>query len=364
MKTSMLAKSFLLLLSFSALLLAPSHLAAQGCQPPTGGSFGDPNGWEPGSTVSVFINTTGMTSDQIAGIEQAFANWNGVGNVQFSVTTGTTNPGAQVSVSLASNLGTGVAAVTFVSQSGGTPDTTVGATTSLDSDETYIDAVTNTMSHEIGHTFGLGEAPSATGNGSTMNEGDCPDDDVNESFECGNPGPTLADLASVDCHDSYSANVCYNPGNSNNPACSCGSGTSGDCSGGLTCSSGVCGCTDPCDDPTCSGWTDDCGTCRTDDDCQGDLVCVSGECTCAGSSPCDGAVCGSDGDWDTSGCCDSPETFVGGECCVDDGDVCDTDGCSYDSDACDGGGSSGGGGSACYDESGDGDSGQGDTCSQ
>ncbi len=67
--------------------------------------------------------------------------------------------------------------------------------------------------------------------------------------------------------------------------------TDEDCPGGLVCINGTCGCSDPCDDPSCSGYsTSGCSAgCRTDGDCPGGLVCSNGVCGC--SDPCDDASC-------------------------------------------------------------------------
>jgi len=280
--------------------IAARFTTAQTCSPPSGGSFNSVNGWPSGSTVSVFIDTTNLNSTQVSAIQQAYANWQGVGGVQFSITTGTSNPGATYSVSGGSSLGTGVAGVTFTL---GDPSSsqTIGASTSIATAETDFESVVHTMSHEIGHTFGLGEAPSATGGGSTMNEGDCPGT-INEQSGCGSAGPTQADMASVDCKDTYTYNECGTPNDGNNPACVCDSeGDDDSCADqGLTCDSMNNVCMDPstCDDvcdPVCDVYNVYC-------------------CDTYGSNGCDTPPSDDDDDDDGGG---------------DDGGMCTTDGSDY-----------------------------------
>lgn len=92
-------------------------------------------------------------------------------------------------------------------------------------------------------------------------------------------------------------------------------GSDGDCTGGMVCISGQCGCSDPCDDPTCPGNSCDAcgtncnGTCQTDSDCSGGLECMGGTCGC--SDPCDdpscsGYSCDACGGCDCSSPCDDP----------------------------------------------------------
>lgn len=95
-----------------------------------------------------------------------------------------------------------------------------------------------------------------------------------------------------------------------------------DCPGGLVCANGICGCVDPCDDPSCLGYSaDNCGNCGTDDDCPGGLVCQAGFCGC--SSPCDDPSCEG---YDADNCNPPPP---------DCSDPCDTSCPTYDYCDCD-----------------------------
>ena len=78
----------------------PSNTAVTNCSP-TGQNCGQPvesnaNGlvyaWPQGTIVQVNINTTGLQTSQVQAISQAFSDWNGVGNVSFTVSTSTGTP--------------------------------------------------------------------------------------------------------------------------------------------------------------------------------------------------------------------------------------------------------------------------------
>ena len=210
---------------------------------------GTTSAWVPGSVVNVNINTTNlstgqpMSSDQVQAIVAAFNNWNGVMGVTFQITTSTTNI-SETSGNYNVNFGPISQGNAYSEPSENLDNGTIEAnqtTVNYQAGNCTL-CITDSMSHDIGHSFGLNDNDTPVGGspaGSAM-------DDYCGSVSsrppgCGSPGPTPTDMQAADCESDYDENVCVTPGNTNNPACACGPNTSGDCSGGLTCTSGTCG---------------------------------------------------------------------------------------------------------------------------
>ena len=164
----------LLIFSNISFIDAQSGCSNTNCQPP---SLRNPySSWPKGTSVVVNIDPT-FNQDQRNAIKAAFTNWqnsNGpLGNssgVTFSFTSNTpTNiPSANQFQVIARNPGgDAVGGATDIYRSG---NRTTKAATDIDPMYTNMTAMTQTMAHEIGHTFGLGECLSCP-TGTTVMQG-------------------------------------------------------------------------------------------------------------------------------------------------------------------------------------------------
>ena len=216
--------------------------------------------------------------------------------VTFQITTSSSSYGSAYNVHTAT-IGTAGAS----SQSSDGSGIVYAANTTINQNETDYNAVFKTMSHEIGHSFGLDEETNGYGNSSgasTMASGPCgTPGDVNGV--CGTEGPTQNDIDAVDCHSSYSVNSCGSPGDSHNPNCSC----AGSCGDGLSCQNGVCNtCQSSCDNPSCTGYNANFCNCLADNTCAGECDDNGCGCTDSGKPGCPTVAC-ENGEWT---CLDSP----------------------------------------------------------
>lgn len=248
---------------FTARLFAQSNTGINGqdCGEPVLAQNGVPDhegactGWPYGSTVNVDIESNGIwNADQVAAIQHAVEDWNGVGNVTISVYVNNNfPPGGQNAIVISpehlSEPGQ-ENGVELGNTNAGYDDTThqtYTASMGINEYMTNTTALAYTAAHEVGHTFGLDDNPSnpnsAMANGCRSLNG----------TECGAGAPTGTDVSAADCEDSYAGNTC-NASYPSSTACSCQAGSDFNCSAGLTCIDGYCGCITACDNSTCPGY--------------------------------------------------------------------------------------------------------------
>jgi hypothetical protein len=147
-------------------------------------------GWLPGSQINV--NVSGFSAAQQPCVQAAFDNWNAANaaddsNVQLNVTfnntpintTGQTNVYQVTSKQPTDNQG---APANVFGNTGGQGNGTnrTNASTDINPNITDCTAITETVAHEIGHTFGLGECSMCTSaQQSVMEPGACAQADAN-----------------------------------------------------------------------------------------------------------------------------------------------------------------------------------------
>ena len=191
------------LLIFSSLIivLSPSILAQQEedelygpCSPPDRLVGTNGAAWAHNATVTVTINSNDFpTTAERQAIQAAFIAWqnaNTNSGVTFTFTTGTTVPNS-ANTFFVSRGSTQNGAATSISNTG-SPTTsgniTTHASTVIDPRVTASHAITSFMTHEIGHTFGLGDCFTCTPAASMMSppQRDCNCEDIgcdtNEPF--------------------------------------------------------------------------------------------------------------------------------------------------------------------------------------
>lgn len=164
----------------------PSAYAQQPCQNPP--SQGKQFAWPPGASVTVNISATFTTQQQQA-IETAFTNWANAGNsgVTFTFTSNSTPVSGANTFQVNSQTPT---SCTCQAETGGT--TSGGyrnsAFTNIDPAVTNLTALTQATSHEIGHTFGLGDCTTCPAGTSAMTLATGPNDTTS-----GRSGPSTCD---------------------------------------------------------------------------------------------------------------------------------------------------------------------------
>jgi len=122
--------------------------------------------WPPDATVNVYISSTDFPTDgEQNAIKKAFTNWqNAAGtpgngsNVSFNFVI-TPNPPVQGTAENQFIVKRGETTNGAYSNVGTSPTVVQSAVTYIDSEVTNWDVMTDTMAHEIGHTFGLGDLP-------------------------------------------------------------------------------------------------------------------------------------------------------------------------------------------------------------
>ena len=140
--------------------------------------------WASGSTVNV--NASGFSASQQSCVTAAFSNWNAASaadgsNVTFNVTFNNTpvNTTGQINVYQVTlqqpTDNSGNPANVFGNTGGqGNGTNRTNASTDINPNITDCTAITETIAHEIGHTFGLGECSQCTtGQQSVMEPGAC-----------------------------------------------------------------------------------------------------------------------------------------------------------------------------------------------
>jgi len=182
------------LLIFSSLIifLSPSILAQEEeefygpCSPPDRLAGTNGAAWAHNATVAVTINSNDFptTAEQQA-IQAAFTAWqnaNTHSGVTFTFTTGATDPNSTNTFFV--NRGTAQNGAATSVSSTGSPTTsgniTTHASTVVDPRVTAAHAITSFMTHEIGHTFGLGDCFTCTPGASMMSppQRDCNCEDM------------------------------------------------------------------------------------------------------------------------------------------------------------------------------------------
>jgi hypothetical protein len=212
-------------------------------------------------------------------MQQAFNNWSGIGNVNFTVTFSTTpisgSNAYQVYYTTPPDDSTDYGE-TAGTANGTSPYASTGTylvTSYINPLITSPEAIMQTLAHEIGHTFGLDDCGNCSPGTSVMAEGVLlPNGQVDyNDTTAGRDGPSQNDMQSSDCDNGYTQNTCYNASNTNNPACAGGTGgTGGSGNGG-----GPGSCTASTSAPPCMQWNS--ATCGWMP------ICMGGNC--CGTSP-------------------------------------------------------------------------------
>lgn len=163
--------------------------------------------WPQGASVSVYISP-GFSSPQQTAIQAAFNNWaNTTGGVTFNFVSSPSVSGTPNTVGVYQGtpdaIGSGTRGQT-TEYSNGT--NTTYATTQLNTSITDNGALTQTMAHEIGHTFGLNDCASCTQGtsasdpGSTAMVTNVPGMNDNTA---GRDGPSPCDTSAVKAYAGY-----------------------------------------------------------------------------------------------------------------------------------------------------------------
>jgi hypothetical protein len=214
--------------------------------------LGTSTAWPQNANVTVNINSSQFTPDEFNCLRTAFDNWNNAkganySNVTFTanysstvlVTTDNTGHNVQSSSSNAYQVNKSTIAVSpaGVGVTGGTGSTAarVSAYTNIHPNVTDCTALTETMAHEIGHTFGLGECPNCTAPGqsvmigaacATYTNGVCTAPSYNDT-SFGLTGPTSCDNLAAHSTGAYpctnhNPSTCESLGYSwDEPSCTC-----------------------------------------------------------------------------------------------------------------------------------------------
>ena len=145
--------------------LAGTSASAQSCSANCTAAI-DRAGWNRGTTVNYYINTSNMSPEAQQAVSDAFAAWQAANqangsNVTFNVTTTqpTSGQGTWVTVRTDTNIidpGTGQRVRAATTSLTGNNTETLRAGIRFDDVMTDYDAVFEMMMHEIGHTFGFG----------------------------------------------------------------------------------------------------------------------------------------------------------------------------------------------------------------
>jgi hypothetical protein len=125
--------------------------------------------WPPGQTVNVYINPAGFTSQQIGAIQTALNNWSAGNNNAVNFNISTTPVSGNYSYTIRRQTpGISPGAQGETGGTGVTNGYRLTAYSNLNPGVTDITALTQVMSHEIGHTFGLGDCASCSQNSTAM----------------------------------------------------------------------------------------------------------------------------------------------------------------------------------------------------
>jgi hypothetical protein len=175
-----LFKSFVLSsCSLLTLFSLPFFLRATAQQECTSPNFISPAAaWAPNARITVHVNANEFSQVEFDCIKTAFDNWNAqsgnAGNqsgVRFNVEYSTTVLGTMTAQGQVTMNGTNIMQVNqldpITGAAGGENGNTnqnhrVNSVINLHSQVTSCEAITQTMAHEIGHTFGLGECTNCT----------------------------------------------------------------------------------------------------------------------------------------------------------------------------------------------------------
>jgi hypothetical protein len=193
--------SLFLILSASKDVLELTH-AQTPCQPLHRSGFH----WPQGATVTVYIDPT-YNAQEVEAIKRAFTNWEN--------SRGASGNNSGVMFTYTSTQGSGAYPLTVLKQApyeldrygnparGQVDRQTINASGELLRASIYInpnvfvlDALTNVMAHELGHTFGLGECETECNNDTTVMAPYNPANGYNDT-SWGRPGPSPCDNQAV-----------------------------------------------------------------------------------------------------------------------------------------------------------------------
>ena len=206
----------------SSLFVHTTAQTAPTCKSP--GTKSNQFAWSKGSTVNVVVDASKFTQDEFNCLKAAFDNWNTAkstngSNVTFNVSRSSTPVVSRASDGTITQTASNVFQVTRgtpwngalnagVTGGNATDTNRSSAYTLVNSGVTSCEALTETMAHEIGHTFGLDECDNCGDNGSVMNgvpctatdsAGNCTAANLNNT-SLGRSDPTSCDNSAVKTH--------------------------------------------------------------------------------------------------------------------------------------------------------------------